>query len=109
MSLLHDPFDLIKTGKEMDNIKPFIAQNKIDAMVGIALAHPQLKTQRPKHIPLWKFSGLAAIACMVLFMVFVSPPSSPLLPQDHMNISQISADEAAEFSELVMLDTWERY
>lgn len=110
MSLLHDPFDLIKTGQDMDNIKPFIAQNKIDQMVEHALSHSQMKAQKPRHIPLWKFSGLAAVACMVLFMVFVSPSTTlPPLQQAQESVSQISYEDASEFSELVMLDTWDRY
>ncbi len=109
MSLLHDPFDLIKTGQDMDNVKPFIAQNKIDEMVNIALSKPQLKAKKPTPTPLWKFSGLAAVACMALFMVFLSPASSPSLQQEQENLSQINPDDAGEFTELVMLDTWERY
>ena len=109
MSLLHDPFDLIKTGQDMDNIKPFIAQNKIDAMIDIALAKPQLKPNKVSRIPLWKFSGLAAVACMALFMVFVLPNPSPVVLPEQANIYQISTEEAEEFSELVMLETWEKY
>lgn len=111
MSLLHDPFDLIKTGQDMDNIKPFIAQNKIDEMVNIALAQHQLKVKVPvHHTPLWKFSGLAAVACMVLFMIFISPAPKTNSP-DNRSATSLSAstNEADEFTELVMLDTLDRY
>jgi hypothetical protein len=113
MSLLHDPFDLIKTGQDMDNVKPFIAQNKVDAMIDIALAQRQYTAQKPKHVSIWKFSGLAAVACMALFMVFLSPTPSPSLQQAQISVSEVSpelaSDDAGEFTELVMLDTWERY
>lgn len=108
MSLLHDPFDLTKTGHDMDNIKPFIAQNKIDAMIDVALSRDQYPAQKPKHVSIWKFSGLAAVACMALFMVFLSP-TTPVLKQDAMSVAQINPYEAEEFNELVMLETWERY
>jgi hypothetical protein len=109
MSLLHDPFDLTKTGQDMDNVRPFIAQNKIDAMVDVALSRPQYPAQKPKQLSIWKFSGLAAVACMALFMVFLSPNSATVFKQDEMSISQINPYEAEEFSELVMLETWDRY
>ena len=113
MSLLHDPFDLIKTGQDMDNVKPFIAQNKVDEMINIALAQRQYSAQKPRHVPIWKFGGLAAVACMALFMVFLSPNPSPTLQQEQVSVSEIASeqaiDDAGEFTELVMLDTWERY
>ena len=113
MSLLHDPFDLIKTGQDMDNVKPFIAQNKVDEMINIALAQRQYSAQKPRHVAFWKFGGLAAVACMALFMVFLSPNPSPTLQQEQVSVSEIASeqaiDDAGEFTELVMLDTWERY
>lgn len=109
MSSLHDPFDLIKTDKDMDNIVPFLAPNKINQMVDIALARPQLSPRKPwaamlSHKSVWS-GGLATAACIALLLTFFSP-AQIAAPQ---NTSQTAYEDISEFSELVMLDTLDRY
>jgi len=108
MSSLHDPFDLIKADKDMDNISPFLAQNKIDQMVNTALAHPQLAPRKTgaTRKTLWS-GGLATAACLILLLTFFSP-SQISIPQNTI-AAQMQGDDLNEFSELVMLDTWESY
>ncbi|HAJ90391.1 MAG TPA: hypothetical protein DCM27_05180 [Rhodospirillaceae bacterium] len=113
MSLPHDPlknpFDLIKTGQEMDNIVPFLAPNKVNQMIDAALAQPQYGARKPVQLTSWKYGGLAIAASLALFMVFLSPAQTPLLDGQPVAAAQMSADDIGEFGELVMLENWERF
>lgn len=114
MSLPRDPFDLIETGNNMDNIIPFLAPNKINHMIDTALSHQQLTPQKKPAFLMrktWWSGGLATAACALLLLSFM--PSPNVLPTGAPNkVAQqtaSTADDINEFSELVMLDTWERY
>lgn len=113
MSSLHDPFDLIKTGQEMDNIVPFLAPNKVNQMIDAALAQPQLSAKKPAPLTKWKYGGLVIAASLALFMVFLSPAETPVMNAENVTVSSISqkpsAEDINEFSELVMLENWERF
>lgn len=113
MSSLHDPFDLIKTGEEMDNIVPFLAPNKVDQMINAALAQPQLTPKKAAPLSKWKYGGLAIAASLALFMVFLSPAETPVMNAENVSIPSISqtasAEDINEFGELVMLENWERF
>jgi hypothetical protein len=119
MSSLHDPFDLLKTGQEMDNVVPFLAPNKINQMIDNALTQPQFQAHKTNSSSLLKFGGIggaAMAACLAVFMVFLTSPNSSL-PVDpvaersvvlHPVAPEIANEDVSEFSELVMLETWER-
>lgn len=112
MSLPRDPFDLIETGKSMDNIIPFLAPNKINHMIDTALSHQQLTPQKKPAFLMrktWWSGGLATAACAILLLSFM--PSTNLFTLETATPQQTAstADDINEFSELVMLDTWERY
>lgn len=108
---LNNPFDLIKTGQEMDNIVPFLAPSKINQMIDVAMARPQFAAQKPAKLKSWKYGGLAIAACMALFMVFLSPVETPTINGENPSLSQASAstEDVGEFGELVMLENWERF
>jgi len=110
MSSLHDPFDLLKTGKLMDNVVPFLAPSKVNLMIDAALAQPQVAAQKPTRLTTWKYGGLVIAASLALFMVFLSPTTSPVVEVGQQTVSQSSSSEdVGEFSELVMLENWERF
>lgn len=110
MSLHNDPFDLLRTGQNMDNVVPFLSPGKVNQMIDMALTHPQATVKKKNPLQIWKFSGLAAVACMALFMVFLTPESAPLTQTIEFTSAAVSSTEdVGEFGELVMLDTWERY
>jgi hypothetical protein len=85
MSSLHDPFELIKTGQEMDNVVPFLAPNKVNQMISAALAQPQMAAQKPA-LTSWKYGGLAIAASLALFMVFLSPAQTPTLDGEQTSL-----------------------
>ncbi|OFW87191.1 MAG: hypothetical protein A3B66_05080 [Alphaproteobacteria bacterium RIFCSPHIGHO2_02_FULL_46_13] len=111
MSSLQDPFDLIKTGQEMDNIVPFLAPNKINQMIDAAVAHPQFAAQKPAKLKSWKYGGLAIAASLALFMVFLGPTQTFVMDGENPSLSQApsSTEDVGEFSELVMLENMERF
>lgn len=114
MSSLHDPlknpFDLIKTGQEMDNVVPFLAPNKVNQMIDAALAQPQLAVKKQNSVTAWKFGGLAIAASLAVFMVFLSPAQTPVLNTQPQPVAQAATSEDAnEFAELVILENWERF
>ena len=111
MSSLHDPFDLIKTGQEMDNIVPFLAPNKVNQMIDVAMQRPQVAAAKPASLKSWKYGGFAVAACLALFMVFLSPSQVPSINGESPSLSQASAftEDVGEFGELVMLENWERF
>lgn len=113
MSSLQDPFDLFKTGQEMDNVVPFLAPNKVNQMIDSALAQPQMAAKKPA-LTTWKYGGLAIAACLAFFMVFLSPVETPVMNGDKSALSSLSqtadsSEDVGEFSELVMLENWERF
>ena len=112
MSLPRDPFDLIETGNNMDNIIPFLAPNKINQMVDNALLHQQLTPTR-KPILLskktWWTSGISVAACIILLLTILSPNAITPISSEKTIVSTANEDDLNEFSELVMLETWERY
>ena len=122
MSSLHDPFDLIETGQDMDNVVPFLAPNKVNQMIETALAKPQLAPRR-NSVTAWKFTGMGLAACLALLMVFGSTQQEQIdqmvagepvamIVHEQEKLQPASAedsDEAPEVSELVMLETLEPY
>lgn len=111
MSSLHDPFDLIKTGQEMDNVVPFLAPTKVNQMIDAALVQPQLVTKKSPQLTKWKYGGLAIAASLALFMVFLSPTETPVIQGEQTALSQAASsnEDVGEFGELVMLENWERF
>ena len=109
MSSLQDPFDLIKTGQDMDNVVPFLAPSKVSSMIDAALAKPQLAAQKPATFGFWKYGGVAVAACLALFMVFITPAPTTNGDNNQSTVAQASPEDVNEFTELVMLETWERY
>ncbi len=114
MSLPHDPlkdpFDLIKTGQEMDNIVPFLAPNKVNQMIDIAMARPQFAAQKQAPLKSWKYGGLAIAASLALFMVFLNPVETTAIDGENQLYTQASrADDIREFGELVILEDMERF
>lgn len=109
MSSLHDPFDLIRTGQDMDNVVPFLAPSKVSSMIDAALAEPQLAPQKPATFGFWKYGGVAVAACLALFMVFLTPAPQTKVESNTSTVAQASTEDVNEFTELVMLETWERY
>lgn len=106
---LNNPFDLITTGQEMDNVVPFLAPNKVNQMIDAALAQPQLAAKKPT-LTSWKYGGLAIAASLALFMVFLSPSEAPSIDGEISAHTQVSSTEdISEFGELVMLENWERF
>lgn len=112
---LSNPFDLITTGQEMDNVVPFLAPNKVDLMIKAALAQPQVAVKKPAQLTKWKYGGLAIAASLAFFMVFLSPAETPVMNGDAPSLSaaltqtSASAEDINEFSELVMLENLERF
>jgi hypothetical protein len=108
---LNNPFDLIKTGQEMDNIVPFLAPNKVNQMIDAAMVRPQFAAQKSAPLKSWKYGGLAIAACMALFMVLLSPSETPTISGENPSLSQASpsTEDVGEFGELVMLENWERF
>lgn len=113
MSSLNDPFDLIETDKGMDNVIPFLAPNKINAMIDTALSHQQHPAKKKPWAKIVWSSGMATAASVMLLLAFFSPAQQPQIPSAdspiHQATMQIDDDDAIEFSELVMLETWETY
>lgn len=112
MPSLHDPFDLLKAGQEMDNVVPFLAPNKVNQMINAALAQSQLPAKKPvHHLTRWKYGGLAIAASLAFFMVFLSPVETPVMESDPPSLrAQVSSSEdVSEFGELVILENWERF
>ncbi len=110
MSSLHDPFDLIKTGQEMDNVVPFLAPNKVNQMIDAALVQPQLAAKRPSSVTAWKFGGLSIAASLAVFMVFLSPAQAPVVNTQPQAVAHsTTSEDANEFAELVILENWERF
>ncbi len=109
MSSLHDPFDLIKTGQDMDNVVPFLAPSKVNQMIDAALAQPQFAPKKAAPLGFWKYGGVAVAACLALFMVFLTPAPTTNVESNTSTVAQASTEDVNEFTELVMLETWERY
>lgn len=133
MSSLHDPlkdpFELIGTGQEMENIVPFLAPNKVNQMIESALARPQVAPQRRLAVSTWKFAGMGIAACFAFLMIFAAPqqeqmdqmiPGEPAAIISHVShvvqepdlMQTASADDqedVREFGDFVMLETLEKY
>lgn len=113
MSSLHDPFDLITTGKDMENIVPFLAPTKVNQMVDMALALPQIpcarQAQQQDRALFWKISGVGMAACLALFITLFSGTPVPAIDTPHIESSHIANEDINEFNELVILDTLEKY
>jgi hypothetical protein len=119
MSSLHDPFDLIKTDKNMDNVIPLLPTAKINQMIEKALACQQVSPLQKKPIFLshkswWSGGAAATAACLLLFMSLSTAPQQAQLPiqvaPHTVTLSQTDqTDDMSEFSELVMLETLEKY
>lgn len=112
MSSLNDPFDLIEKDKDMDNVIPFLAPNKINAMVDKALSHQQLPAKKKPWAKIVWSSSMATAASVMLLLTILSPAQTPQTssPITASQLTmQINDEDANEFSELVMLETWERY
>ena len=110
MSSLHDPFDLLNTGQDMDNIVPFLAPNKVNQMIDNALQHPQVAAPKSANTNIWKFSGMAIAACLALFLTVL--PEEPQMAVSLVatpQVSEISGDDISDINELVMLEMLERY
>ena len=127
MSSLQDPFDLIRTGQEMDNVVPFLAPNKVNQMIEAALAKPQLAPQRRNNYASgWKFAGMGIAACFALLMVFGGAQQEqmdqmvaigePIAIVSHVAQQPETTQEEHEdasnelaFGDFVMLETLESY
>ena len=114
MSSLHDPFDLITTGKDMENIVPFLAPTKVNQMVDMALALPQIPCKKPAkqqdRALFWKVSGVGMAACLALFITLFSSDPVPVMESSHIESAHHLANEDVnEFNELVILDTLDKY
>lgn len=129
MSSLHDPFDLIGTGQEMDNVVPFLAPNKVNQMIESALTRQQVAPQAyPRGrlaVGTWKFAGMGIAACLAFLMIFAAPQQEQM---GHMIVGEPAAivsavqepevmqtasvddqEDVREFGDFVMLETLERY
>lgn len=128
MSSLRDPFDLLKTGAEMDNVVPFLAPNKVNHMIESALSQPQFAPQRRNSARTWRFAGMGIAACFALLMVFggtqqgqmdhmvAGEPVAIVTPKaqepEKLAMTETSTDDAEDinsFSDYVMLETLEPY
>ncbi len=130
MSSLHDPFDLLKTEKNpkgnMDNVVPFLAQGKINQMIDHALTHEQIPAQKQTVFlshKTWFTSGIkigaGIAACIILLLTILPSQQQPISTQTQQAPAQLASasvtaspnnpEDVEEFSQLVMLDTWERY
>lgn len=102
MSSHNDPLNLLQMDKEMDNVIPFLAPNKINQMIDVALARPQLAPQKTFLTALKiVMGGLAIAASLVLWVSVFAPVMAP-----PTTVANVDLDE---FNELAMLDTWDRY
>ena len=113
MLSLHDPFDLLTTEKNMENIVPFLAPTKVNQMVDMALALPQIpgKKLAKQHdrTLFWKISGAGMAACLALFITLFSSAPVPVMESSHIETAHIASEDINEFNELVILDTLEKY
>lgn len=112
MSSLNDPFDLIKTTHEMDNIVPFLPPQKVHQMVESALLEPQIQSKPSIYYSTpWKYRGVGIAVCLAVFMLFLAPTySPPYVPFIQVkNNPDLTADDMTELSELMILENWEEY
>ena len=112
MSSLKDPFDLIKTNHEMDNIVPFLPPQKVHQMVESALRVPQVLTKPSIYYSTpWKYRGVGIAVCLAVFMLFLAPTySPPYVPFIQVkNNPDLTTDDMRELSELMILENWEEY
>jgi len=101
-------------GQPMDNVIPFLAPQKVDRMIDVALATSQVKTAETKKYTSWKIGGVAMAASLVaslaLFLSFI-PSLSPSMNEPVLSTAaqKIAAEDVNDFQEMVMLETLERY